>query len=149
MRRVVDRFRRCTVPVCILIAAVSGLSQSMPTPQPADKEYEVAAILWQQSSGEQRALCYQTFVLARLLLDRDLRNHRIRQRRAIIVDIDETILDNSRYEAALVKQHKNYPEGWTEWINRAEATAVPGAVEFLQYANSRGARVFYVTNGKQ
>ncbi len=84
-----------------------------------------------------------------MLLDRDLRNHRIRQRRAIIVDIDETILDNSRYEAALVKQQRNYPEGWTEWINRAEATATPGAVEFLQYANSRGARVFYVTNRKQ
>jgi 5'-nucleotidase (lipoprotein e(P4) family) len=149
MRRVVDGFRRCTLPVYILVAAVSCLSQSMPTPQPADKEYEVAAILWQQSSGEQRALCYQTFVLARMLLDRDLRNHRIRQRRAIIVDIDETILDNSRYEATLVKQRKNYPEGWTEWINRAEATAVPGAVEFLKYANSRGARVFYVTNRKQ
>lgn len=120
-----------------------------PKQEPADKEYEVGAILWQQSSGEQRALCYQTFALARMLLDRDLKNHRIRQRRAIVVDIDETILDNSRYEAALVKQQKNYPEGWTEWINRAEATAIPGAVEFFKYAKSRGARVFYVTNRQE
>ena len=133
----------------ILAAYVNGFSQS-PTPQgTADKEYKVAAILWQQSSGEQRALCYQTFVLAKMLLDRDLRNQRIRMRRAIIVDIDDTILDNSRYEAALVRQRKNYPEGWTAWINRAEAPAVPGAVEFLKYANSRGITVFYVTNRKQ
>ena len=115
---------------------------------PADKEYEVAAILWQQSSGEQRALCYQTFALARMLLDRDLQNRRVRIRRAIIVDIDETILDNSRYEAMLVNQKKNYPDGWTNWINRAEATAIPGALEFLKYANSRGVRIFYVTNRK-
>ena len=73
------------------------------TTGPADKEYEVAAILWQQSSGEQRALYYQAFALARMLLDRDLRNRHVLKRRAIILDIDETILDNSRYEAALVK----------------------------------------------
>ncbi len=115
---------------------------------PADKEYEVGGLLWQQSSGEQRALYYQAFALARMLLDRDLRNHRIRMRRAIIVDLDETILDNSRYEAMLVNQKKNYPDGWTEWINRAEATALPGSVEFLNYANARGVRVFYVTNRK-
>ena len=115
----------------------------------ADKEYEVAAVLWQQSSGEQRALCYQSFALARILLDRDLRSRRSRQARAVIVDIDDTILDNSRYEAASIKQHFNYPQGWTEWINRAEASAVPGALEFLKYAKSRGVRVFYVTNRKQ
>jgi len=143
------KLRWLGVSLWILTAHAIGFSQA-PMPQgEADKEYEVAAILWQQSSGEQRALCYQTFALAKMLLDRDLRNHRIRQRRAIIVDVDDTILDNSRYEAALVKQRKNYPEGWTAWINRAEVPAVPGAVEFLNYASSRGVRVFYVTNRKQ
>ena len=81
-----------------------------------------------------------------MLLDRDLRSHRIRMRRAIIVDLDETILDNSRYEGMLVSQRKKYPEGWTEWVNRAAAAAIPGSVGFLKYANSRGVRVFYVTN---
>ena len=132
--------------ICFL--SLGSASVFAQTKEPADKEYEVAAVLWQQSSGEYRALAYQAFRLARVMLDRDLRNHRIRQRRAIIVDIDETILDNSRYEAALVKQHKGYPDGWTEWINRAEATAVPGALDFVKYANSRGVRVFYVTNRK-
>ena len=143
--------RIVTLFVWVAMSPMLAVAQT-PTPSSqsaADKEYEVAAILWQQSSGEQRALYYQAFTLARMTLDRDLRNHRIRQRRALIVDIDETILDNSRYEAGLVKLQKNYPEGWTEWINRAEATPLPGAVEFLQYASKRGVRVFYVTNREQ
>jgi len=73
---------------------------------------------------------------------------RIRMRRAIIVDVDETVLDNSRYQGMLITRGVNYPEGWTDWCNRAEATAIPGAVEFLKYAHSRGVRVFYVTNRK-
>ena len=129
-----------------LTCSASAIAQS--NQPPADKEYEAGAVLWQQSSGEYRAVAYQTFALAKMLLDRDLRNHRVRIRRAIVVDLDETILDNSRYEAMLVNQKKGYPNGWTEWINRAEATAIPGALEFLKYANSRGVRVFYVTNRK-
>lgn len=116
--------------------------------QQADNTYIEAATLWQQASGEARALEYQTYVLARMLLDRDLRNRRIRMRRAIIVDVDETILDNSRYQAMLIKKGVNYPEGWTDWCNRAEATSIPGALDFLKYAHARGVRVFYVTNRK-
>jgi 5'-nucleotidase (lipoprotein e(P4) family) len=129
-----------------LVCSSSVFAQS--AQEPADKENEIAATLWQQSSGEQRALCYQAFALARMLVDRDLRGARTRMRRAIIVDIDETILDTSRYEGMNIKLRHNYPEGWEEWMNRAEATAIPGAVEFLNYANSRGVRVFYVTNRK-
>src|ERR1043166_6678915 len=114
----------------------------------SDNTYIESATLYQQASGEARALEYQTYVLARMLLDRDLRNHRIRGQRAIIVDVDETILDNSRYQGMLIKKGVNYPEGWTDWCNRAEATPIPGAVDFLKYAHARGVRVFYVTNRK-
>ena len=114
----------------------------------AENDYLEGAILWQQSSGERRALSYQSFALARMLLDRDLQHRRLKMRRAIIVDVDDTILDNSPYEARIVKERENYPQGWTAWINRAEAAAVPGALEFLRYAASRRVRVFYVTNRK-
>ena len=82
------------------------------------------------------------------MLDRDLRmNRRDRKLRAVIVDLDETILDNSRYEGMLLQHRVNYDQRtWTEWCNRAEATAVPGSVEFLRYASSRGVKVFYITN---
>ncbi|HSQ23222.1 MAG TPA: 5'-nucleotidase, lipoprotein e(P4) family, partial [Pyrinomonadaceae bacterium] len=89
------------------------------------------------------------FTLARMVLDRDLRTARSRMRRAVIVDIDETILDNSRNQAWLIKNHQSFTDqNWLAWVNRAEATAIPGAVEFLNYATRRGVRVFYITNRK-
>jgi 5'-nucleotidase (lipoprotein e(P4) family) len=114
---------------------------------PADNGYIEGAVLWQQSSGERRALSYQAFALARMMLDRDLRmNRRLRKPRAIVVDLDETILDTSSYEGILLKDRVNYPERWTDWVNRAEATAIPGSAEFLSYAAARGVTVFYITN---
>src|SRR5256714_15258602 len=141
------RLKRMNVSALLMLIAVSAATM-MAQSQKADNTYIEAATLYQQASGEARALEYQTYVLARMLLDRDLGNHRIRMRRAIIVDVDETILDNSRYQGMLIKKGVNYPEGWTDWCNRAEATPIPGAVQFLRYAHSRGVRVFYVTNRK-
>lgn len=75
----------------------------------ADNVYQEGAILWTQTSGEARALAYQAFNLARMMLDRDLQlNRRSRMRRAIVVDADETVLDNSRYQATLLKNRQNY-----------------------------------------
>jgi 5'-nucleotidase (lipoprotein e(P4) family) len=124
-----------------------GAIAQTPT-EPAQNTYIEGAVLWQQTSGERRALSYQTFTLARMMLDRDLKmNRRDRKPRALIVDLDETVLDNSRFEGMLIKNRVNYNQkDWTEWINRAEAEAVPGAVEFLRYATSRGVKVFYITN---
>jgi 5'-nucleotidase (lipoprotein e(P4) family) len=116
--------------------------------QKADNEYQVGAILWTQTSAEKAALSYQAFSLARLRLDQDFRAGRNRRaKRAVIVDVDETVLDNSAYQAKLAKEQKPFEaKTWTDWCNRAQATALPGAVEFLRYANSRGVRVFYITN---
>lgn len=133
-------------------APVNHLGQEAaraPAPGP-DNEYLVGSTLWSQTSGEARALSYQAYNLAHLLLDQDLRqNRRRRQRpRAVIVDVDDTVLDNSPYQATIIRNRQSYPLGWTEWINRAQAEALPGAVDFLKYAASRGVRVFYVTNRK-
>ena len=117
--------------------------------QQADNEYQTGATLWMQTSGERVALSYQAFSLARMVLDRDLRTARSKRKRALIVDIDETILDNSRNQAWLIKNQQIFTDqNWLAWVNRAEATAIPGAVEFLNYATSRGVRVFYITNRK-
>src|SRR5205085_9009168 len=129
----------------VSLNCVAAVAQSS---EPADKENEVLATLWVQRSGEYRALCYQAYNLAHVLLDRDLSNHRIRMRRALIVDLDETVWSTSTYAAMNIKQRKAYPEGWEPWMRQARATAMTGAVEFLNYATSRGVRVVYVTNRK-
>lgn len=151
--------KKLCLSAVLLISIYAGAStpfmgQQGAAPAPAaaaqtDSEYLVGAALWTQTSGEWRALAYQAYNFARLLLDQDLRQkRRSRMRRAVVVDIDETVLDNSPYQASLVRERKSYPQGWTAWVNRSEAQAIPGALEFLNYAHSRGVRVFYVTNRK-
>lgn len=140
--------RKAGLLALILLSLLSSLTASA---QQVNNDYLEGAVVWQQTSGERRALSYQTFVLARMMLDRDLRmNRRHRMKRAIIVDVDETIVDNIRYEARMVKDRVPHTsDRFTDWVNRAEGEAIPGAVEFLRYANSRGVRVFYITNRKQ
>jgi 5'-nucleotidase (lipoprotein e(P4) family) len=118
----------------------------------ANNEYQVAAILWTQSSAEYRAIAYQTFSLAKLRLDVELSKRSGRQAKsaAVIVDADETVLDNSRFQAELVLRSIPYTSAnWQSWCDRAEAGAVPGAVGFLKYAARRGVRVFYITNRRE
>ena len=65
---------------------------------------------------------------------------------AIIVDVDETVLDNTAYEARMILDGTKYPEGWVSWGKEAAAAEVPGAKDFLNYAASKGVTIFYVTN---
>ncbi|MFZ9479222.1 MAG: 5'-nucleotidase, lipoprotein e(P4) family [Steroidobacteraceae bacterium] len=66
---------------------------------------------------------------------------------AIVVDLDETVLDNTYYQARQLLQGREYDEAsWQAWMQEAAATAIPGAVEFLRLAAAAGHRIFYVTN---
>ena len=113
---------------------------------PPRNEYMVLATLYQQKSAEYRALCYQTFTLASVMLDEDLSNKLIDKHRVVIVDIDETILDNSPYQGKAILENSAYPKFWNEWCSLAKALPVPGAVSFLNYAKANGVGVYYVTN---
>ncbi|MCK0131678.1 5'-nucleotidase, lipoprotein e(P4) family [Flavobacteriaceae bacterium F08102] len=111
-------------------------------------EYSVGAVLWQQSSAEYRALCYQAFNLAKLQLDKALKDwEHVNKPKAIITDIDETVLDNSPYSGKQIVLNEEFTEArWTNWVERKEAKSVPGALDFLTYANQRGVAIFYISN---
>lgn len=113
----------------------------------SNNDYTQLATLYFQQAAECRALYYQGYQLAQLRLDEALKQPP-KDKIAVVVDIDETLLDNSPYQAWCILNGKSYPEGWTEWTLRAEAKALPGAVEFLNYAVSQGVEVFYITNRK-
>lgn len=66
---------------------------------------------------------------------------------AVILDIDETALDNSPYQARLILENRSYDEfSWAQWCHEENAQAVPGAVEFAQKAHAMGVTVFYLSN---
>ncbi|KIU74549.1 5'-nucleotidase [Bacillus thuringiensis Sbt003] len=63
--------------------------------------------------------------------------------------LDETVVNNSPYQAMAVKEKKGFPYRWEEWIQQAKADALSGAVSFLQYANEKGVAIYYISNRKQ
>src|SRR5262249_52598652 len=64
-----------------------------------------------------------------------------------VLDVDETVLDNSLYQVWTMKNGKTFSnDTWNAFCNAQVSRAVPGAVEFTKYAESKGVKVFYVTN---
>jgi 5'-nucleotidase (lipoprotein e(P4) family) len=124
----------------------------------APSDDRLGGVLWTQTSAEYRALALAAFARARVELDRALADRTstaaLEQQGdfadlppAVIADVDETLLDNSPYEADRIRAGGRYEVvSWSAWVNRARATPVPGALEFARYAAERGVTLFYVTN---
>lgn len=148
---------RTPVAVAPAPAAVSvPASQEAP---PRDTHENLNAVLWMQTSVEYRAVAIGAFAHARLLLDAALndptRSAALEQQgpdlpvpTAVVLDVDETVLDNSPYQAqqTLDRAGRFDPGLWTRWVRQASAEPIPGALEFLAYARSRGVKVLFVTN---
>jgi acid phosphatase len=118
------------------------------------------ANLWVQNSAEYQAITIQAYKTAARMLPLSLEdsfwtaslnqqedeNH-VSLPPAVILDVDETVLDNSPFQARMIKQNKTFNiEDWNAWCNEANASAVPGAIEFTNYAADRGVTIFYITN---
>ena len=132
----------------VTIVLSVGLTQTNTHTELSTHEHNVMSVLWFQTAAEARALQYQAFNIARWMLDEDLEEVTTGKKRAVIVDVDETVVDNSPYEGRAILTNIGYPTDWEKWIDLAKAEPLPGAVEFLQYAISQGVDVFYVTNRK-
>ncbi|MBD8526642.1 5'-nucleotidase, lipoprotein e(P4) family [Pseudomarimonas arenosa] len=66
---------------------------------------------------------------------------------AVIVDADETMVDNSPFQARNIRDDSRYSsEAWLAWVNERAARAVPGAQAFADAAAKMGVTVFFVTN---
>lgn len=121
----------------------------------------LGATLWMQRAAEYQALCYQAFNSAALHLNEALNDPNWtaaaeqgddlrRLTPAVVLDIDETVLDNSYYQARLILENTNYgSDSWKAWSDEAAATPIPGALDFCKFAESIGVKVIYVTNRKE
>ncbi|PWC47643.1 5-nucleotide phosphatase [Azospirillum sp. TSA6c] len=130
-----------------------------PAPQgPVPQSDLLNAELWMQRSVEYKANSLAVYALGRIQLDKALaeKNWTAATEQtgnyqdlppAVVLDLDETAMDNSAYQAGLVTTNGEFsPKSWDAWVKAEKATAVPGAVKFTQYAESKGVKVFYVTN---
>lgn len=115
------------------------------------------ATLWTQRSAEYRASAEQAYRTAGRILDLGLADPAwtaLPEQEgapgdlppAVILDVDETVLDNSPHQARLIVEGREYPYGWDAWVREAAAPPVPGALRFARQAAESGVTVFYVTN---
>jgi 5'-nucleotidase (lipoprotein e(P4) family) len=150
-------WRGATLVLVVLLSATAPApAQQAPDPPASDL---LNAVLWMQRSVEFKASALTAFALARIRLDQALADPRWtaapREQTsayetlppAIILDIDETILDNSGYQAWMTLQGTSFdPKTWNAYVNTVTSLTIPGALEFAKYAESRGVKIFYVSN---
>lgn len=106
----------------------------------------IMGLAWMNNSGEFEALCYQTFNAARVSLDLLLATDPT-DKMAIVLDVDETVLSNIPYFNGLIDTENTFDEDvWAKWIKTEKAAPLPGAVEFLEYVDSKGISIYYITN---
>ena len=114
-------------------------------PQNVSLNGKLFSSLFQQRSAEYRALCLQGYNIARMRIDSYVSQST--KPKAIITDIDETILDNSPYAVHQAYLGSEYTSPtWYEWTDKSAADTMPGAAAFLQYVASKNIQVFYITN---
>lgn len=119
--------------------------------QPVSMVYgaKLYTAFYQQQAAEYKALCFQSYTLAKSALDAAMVNSTSLPP-AIVTDIDETILDNSKYAVQRALEGKEYSlESWQDWTSRSLADTLAGALTFFKYAKSKGVEIFYITNREE
>jgi len=147
------RFGRLLLAAMLILLLVNCSQQ-----QPGVATHETLnAALWTQTSAEYAATTKQAYQLAAANLDRALADRQwtaaLEQEGdyaelppAIMLDLDQTVLDTSRYNARIILQHGSHArEHFAEWCRQSMAPIIPGAKEFIDHATRQGVAVFYVS----
>jgi 5'-nucleotidase (lipoprotein e(P4) family) len=132
---------------CLFCGAFAQSEQNLPAS--IANSGKVWASLYQQRAAEYKALCFQAYNIARLRLDAALKKHH-KKPFAVVTDIDETLLDNSPYDAQRALNNSEFDaKAWKEWTSKGICDTVPGAPSFFKYAASKRVAVYYVTNREE
>ena len=101
---------------------------------------------WYRRSAERRALAAQAYRIAKEKLEAKVAAG-ITGSWGVVLDIDETTLNNSLYQHERMELGLGYsPASWTEWVNRKAATALDGVLELTQRVKQLGGKVVFVSN---
>jgi 5'-nucleotidase (lipoprotein e(P4) family) len=101
---------------------------------------------WFRNSAEYRAAAIQAYTLATQQIQ-EAATGMASGTWAVILDADETVLDNSQYQKERVGMNPSFTrESWEEWVKRVEARPIPGAIAFLTRVHDLGGKVAIVTN---
>lgn len=137
--------------VLLILVGVAFILNSCQQKQEFDEsksqDHLIMATLWYQKSSEMKALYYQCFNWAKLRVEMDILQNPSTKKKAVVVDIDETMLNNSPFEGKCINTGQSYTsENWRDWTSQIQAKPLPGAVDFSKFTESKGVDVFYISN---
>jgi acid phosphatase len=158
-----------TLLAALLLTACASIPVPPPAPAPTPTQIATAApppddnlnaVAWTQTAIEHDLIYREVYREARekLLgalhdaswdaLPHDERHNPVDHLKpAVVLDIDETVLDNSAFEARLVRDRTPYSDaGWDAWVDEQAAAALPGALAFTRFAANHGIAVIYISN---
>jgi 5'-nucleotidase (lipoprotein e(P4) family) len=138
---------------CISVAAIVAVAACAPKSAPVATAPAFTAasdsIRWVREAAEYQAALIQVYRLATARVEQAAAT-RVAGSWAVILDADETILDNSTYQLERARLGLGFtPESWNAWVRRREATPLPGASAFLTRVRALGGRIAIVTNRLQ
>ncbi len=151
---------RRTVWLVALLAAITLIGSSgyecpannLNTTAPVEERTSngLRATQWLQTSAEYTALALQTYNVAQRAVESQLDSSASDSRPpAVILDLDETVIDNSPFQVYLLKSDKTYNSDlWKSWVEDgvSQATLVPGALSFIERMEALGVTVIYISN---
>jgi 5'-nucleotidase (lipoprotein e(P4) family) len=141
---------------CLLIASAVAVAADS---DDAKSRELLGATLWMQRAPEARALAEQVYRIAREKISAMPQGSAAveqagiapdvlaRMPPAIVMDLDETVLDNTVFQARLLRDRRSFnAKDWGTWVASGAADEVPGARDFIQLARKLGYTVFYISN---
>jgi len=150
-------------PCLLLVTIAGGCSQFSPPPEHSHEDLD--ATVWMRTSAEYFGAARQAFAIATAQLETAVADPNWTalpeqqaawnndpqmsrpQQAAVIIDLDETVLDNSLYQVELIDNSTEFGrDTWNQWVDRTDAGLVPGARDFINTARERGVHIFFVTN---
>ncbi|WP_315068233.1 5'-nucleotidase, lipoprotein e(P4) family [uncultured Clostridium sp.] len=106
-----------------------------------------SALQYQYISGEVEALQYQAYNVAAEKIESIAKNYKGNKPMAVVLDLDETVLNNYGSEIGDYLEGKSYSEErWTAWVLKEKATTIPEADTFLNTAKNLGIQIYYISN---
>ena len=135
-----------TVAACSPARSTTASATPAPAAAPVVTDSLPNDVKWVRTSAEYRALTRQAYALAGDKLP-ELARGLPAQTWAVILDADETVLDNSEHQRRLAVSRAPYdPKAWSAWVSERAATAIAGALDFAKLVHSLGGRVVVVSN---
>jgi len=150
--------QRRDAPAPVASKPIAAIPASAPAASAAHDNLN--AVLWVQTSAEYRAASQTVYRAAADQLDVALKqpnwdalvpaergNAAQGLTPAVVMDVDETVLDNSPYQARLVRSGKDYDDiSWDAWVAEKKAKPLPGVVDFAKAAAAKGVTILYLSN---